>query len=83
MSKTADLDIERQEIIREAREMDLGISGMDDINKLREILEDVASSWNGEDDKCLGTGYMGGELVTEEMATTAQELIERIDALPV
>lgn len=73
----ADKDIERQEILMEAKE--LGYSATD-LNVLKEILEDVAGSWNGEDDRCIGTGHVGGEIITEEDATAAQELIEKIDA---
>ncbi len=80
MSTFTDQDIERQEIEREAKEM--GISyGAKNLKELRENLEDVAGSWNGEDDKCLGTGVAGGDMISEEDAGNAQELIERIDKL--
>ncbi len=71
---------EEQQIMAEAKEA--GISyGAKTLNELRENLEDVAGSWNGEDDQCMGSGVAGGDLISEEDAGTAQELIERIDAL--
>lgn len=80
MSKMADLDIERQQIERDAKEM--GISyGAKTLKELRENLEDVAGSWNGEDDQCMGSGCAGGDMISEEDATCAQDLIERIDKL--
>ncbi len=72
--------IEEEAIMAEAKEA--GISyGAKTLNELRENLEDVAGSWNGEDDSCMGTGCAGGDMISEEDAGTAQELIERIDAI--
>lgn len=80
MSTFTDSDIERQEIIKEAGEM--GYTAKD-MKQLREMMVDVAGSWNGEDDRCMGSGWAGGDTVTEEDAGAAQELIERIDALKI
>ncbi len=71
---------EEAKIMSEA--VELGISyGAKTLNELKENLEDVAGSWNGEDDKCLGSGCAGGDLISEEDAGNAQDLIERIDTL--
>lgn len=80
MSTFTDSDIERQEIIKEAGEM--GYTAKD-MKQLREMMVDVAGSWNGEDDRCMGSGWAGVDTVTEEDAGAAQELIERIDALKI
>jgi hypothetical protein len=79
--KKAEKDAAEEEaIMAEAKEA--GISyGAKDLKELRENLEDVAGSWNGEDDSCMGSGVAGGDMISEEDAGTAQELIERIDAL--
>lgn len=82
MSKMADIDIERKEIILEAKEMGYG---MDDqtqgLKNLRPLLESVRDSWDGTSKMCIGTDYVGGEIVTEEQATWAADLIKRIDNL--
>ena len=80
MSKLADIDIERQEILKEAAELGYSPKG-GNLYVLKEILEDCAGSWNGEDDECMGTGYFGGDTVTEEDAMSAKELLERLEAL--
>ncbi len=79
--KKAEKDAAEEEVIMaEAKEM--GISyGAKNLKELRENLEDVAGSWNGEDDSCMGSGAAGGDMISEEDAGNAQDLIERIDAI--
>ena len=71
---------EEQKIMDDAKEAGIAY-GAKTLKELRENLEDVAGSWDGENDQCMGSGVAGGDIITEEDAGEAQDLIERIDAL--
>lgn len=57
-------------------EMFCGLTSLD-LLSLRKHAEEIASGWNGED----GQYIVGGEIYTEEAATCAGEVVEKIDEL--
>lgn len=57
-------------------EMFCGLTSLD-LLSLRKHAEEIASGWNGKDD----TFMVGGELYSEEAATCAGEVMEKIDEL--
>ncbi len=50
---------------------------MEQLEAIRKEFEEIAGSWNGEDDKFIS----GGHVYTEEDAGMANEIIEKVDEL--